>query len=115
MSRLKALLRVSSPSTCNAQQTTVQPCMAVAQHTQTTQQPAAVQECGASGDADDWGYELADLKEMDALINRLCDALGLSVEERVARLRMRRCMAPVRVPGELAALREMVSRADFQQ
>ena len=57
---------------------------------------------------DDWGYTLADLLVMDDLINRLCDALGLSNEERAARLELRRCMAPVRIPGELAALRQVV-------
>ena len=57
---------------------------------------------------DDWGYELADLTEMDTLINRLCDALCLSGEERAARLKARRCMAPFRIPGELAALRKVV-------
>ena len=39
MSRLKDLLRVATPSTCNTQQTSVQACKAVAQHTHTTQQP----------------------------------------------------------------------------
>ena len=39
MSRLKDLLRVSGPSTCNTQQTPAQACTAVAQHAHTTQQP----------------------------------------------------------------------------
>ncbi len=39
MSRLKALLHVAPPSTRNTQQTSVQACKAVAQHTHTTQQP----------------------------------------------------------------------------
>jgi hypothetical protein len=39
MSRLKSLLRVSGPSTCNTQQVPVQDCRGVAQHTHATQQP----------------------------------------------------------------------------
>lgn len=39
MSRLKSLLRVSGPSTCNTQQIPVQACKAVPQHMHTTQQP----------------------------------------------------------------------------
>ena len=39
MSRLKTLLRGSSPSTCNAQQPLLQVCRPVAQHTQHAQQP----------------------------------------------------------------------------
>lgn len=38
MSRLKTLLRVANPSTCNTQQPLLQPCKAVAQHVHTTQQ-----------------------------------------------------------------------------
>ena len=38
MSRLKRLLHVSNPSTCNTQQVHVQPCKAVAQHMHTAQQ-----------------------------------------------------------------------------
>ena len=38
MSRLKALLRVSGPSTCNTQQTHVPVCKPVAQHAHTKQQ-----------------------------------------------------------------------------
>ena len=40
MSRLKRLLRVSGPSTCNTQLIPVQACKAVAQHVHTTQQAA---------------------------------------------------------------------------
>ena len=69
---------------------------------------AATPKQTASAPGDDWGYELADLLEMDALMNRLCDALDLAGEERAARLKARRCMAPVRIPGELAALRKVV-------
>ena len=38
MSRLKALLHVARARECNTQQTSVQACKAVAQHTHTTQQ-----------------------------------------------------------------------------
>ena len=38
MSRLKRLLHDAAPSTCNTQQTPVQPCKAVAQHMHITQQ-----------------------------------------------------------------------------
>ena len=40
MSRLKTLLHVSGPSTCNAQQMPVQACKDVAQNVHTTQQAA---------------------------------------------------------------------------
>jgi hypothetical protein len=39
MSRLKDLLRVATPSLCNKQQTVLQACAGVAQHTHCTQQP----------------------------------------------------------------------------
>jgi hypothetical protein len=39
MSRLKDLLRVATPSLCNKQQTVLQACAGVAQHTHGTQQP----------------------------------------------------------------------------
>jgi hypothetical protein len=39
MSRLKALLRVATPSLCNKQQTVLQACAGVAQHMHGTQQP----------------------------------------------------------------------------
>jgi hypothetical protein len=64
---------------------------------------------------DDWGYSLADLSAMDVLNNRLCDALDLSGEERAARLKARRCMAPVRIPGELAALRKVVPATEARR
>jgi hypothetical protein len=38
MSRLKSLLHVANPSTCNTQQELVQVCTSVAQHTHSTQQ-----------------------------------------------------------------------------
>ena len=41
MSRLKRLLHISTPSTCNTQQNPVQACRGVAQHTHTTQQAYA--------------------------------------------------------------------------
>jgi len=40
MSRLKRLLHVATPSTCNTQQNLMQVCKAVAQHTHSTQQAA---------------------------------------------------------------------------
>jgi len=40
MSRLKSLLRVATPSTCNMQQNPLQGCMTVAQHAHSTQQAA---------------------------------------------------------------------------
>ena len=40
MSRLKSLLHVATPSTCNTQQKLVQVCRTVAQHTHSTQQVA---------------------------------------------------------------------------
>ena len=40
MSRLKSLLHVATPSTCNTQQSPVQVCSPVAQHTHSTQQVA---------------------------------------------------------------------------
>jgi hypothetical protein len=40
MSRLKELLRVSGPSTCNTQQTPVQACTTLAQHAHNAQQAA---------------------------------------------------------------------------
>jgi hypothetical protein len=39
VSRLKALLRVATPSPCNKQQTVLQVCTAVAQHLHRAQQP----------------------------------------------------------------------------
>lgn len=41
MSRLKRLLHVATPSTCNTQQNSVQACKGVAQHMHTTQQAHA--------------------------------------------------------------------------
>ena len=38
MSRLKSLLHVATPSTCNTQQNPMQVCRTVAQHTHSTQQ-----------------------------------------------------------------------------
>jgi len=40
MSRLKSLLHVATPSTCNTQQNPVQVCRIVAQHTHSPQQAA---------------------------------------------------------------------------
>ncbi len=40
MSRLKSLLHVATPSTCNTQQNQMQVCRTVAQHTHSTQQAA---------------------------------------------------------------------------
>ena len=40
MSRLKSLLHVATPSTCNTQQNLMQVCRTVAQHTHSTQQVA---------------------------------------------------------------------------
>ncbi len=40
MSRLKSLLHVATPSTCNTQQNPMQVCRTVAQHTHGTQQAA---------------------------------------------------------------------------
>ena len=40
MSRLKSLLHVATPSTCNTQQKLMQVCRTVAQHTHSTQQAA---------------------------------------------------------------------------
>ena len=40
MSRLKSLLHVATPSTCNTQQNQMQVCRTVAQHTHITQQTA---------------------------------------------------------------------------
>ena len=40
MSRLKRLLRVATPSTCNMQQNQMQVCRTVAQHAHSTQQAA---------------------------------------------------------------------------
>ncbi len=40
MSRLKSLLHVATPSTCNTQQNPMQVCRTVAQHTHSTQQAA---------------------------------------------------------------------------
>ena len=40
MSRLKSLLHVATPSTCNTQQNLMQVCSTVAQHTHSTQQAA---------------------------------------------------------------------------
>jgi len=61
---------------------------------------------------DDWGYELADLAKMDMLICSICQWEGRPPEERAAMLQARRTMAPVRIPGELAALREAVKTAE---
>jgi hypothetical protein len=48
MSRLKSLLHVANPSTCNTQQKLVQVCTSVAQHTHSTQQIIIDAETGCS-------------------------------------------------------------------
>jgi len=72
MSRLKSLLHVATPSTCNTQQNPMQVCRTVAQHAHSTQQAAIDVETRCS---------LHQEEELRRLVRLVSDHHGFSQEE----------------------------------
>jgi hypothetical protein len=72
MSRLKSLLHVANPSTCNTQQKLVQVCKTVAQHAHITQQAEFDVETGCS---------LHQEEELRRLVRLVSDHHGFSQED----------------------------------
>ncbi len=72
MSRLKSLLHVATPSTCNTQQKLVQVCRTVAQHTHSTQQIIIDAETRCS---------LYQEEELKRLVRLVSDYHGFSQED----------------------------------
>jgi len=72
MSRLKSLLHVATPSTCNTQQNLLQVCRTVAQHAHITQQAAIDSETQCS---------LHQEEELRRLVRLVSDHHGFSQED----------------------------------
>jgi len=72
MSRLKSLLHVATPSTCNTQQNPMQVCRTVAQHTHSTQQTIIDIETRCS---------LHQEEELRRLVRLVSDHHGFSQED----------------------------------